>query len=252
MTGAQWISQAYSDFFKKQPWTWIAIAMILAVLSIIVFVIPVIGRIADSLLTPVFVAGIMNACRESEKGATVQIEMLFAGFSKKFKDLAILGAIHLGLVILITVLSVMIFVFTGIIFGLFSGSLMEISKFLSSLDVSNKDMWQDQFTNLGNIAIIVCVLLSFVATALSIIWMMFFFAPALIFFEQLKPLAAIKESFRGCLENVWPFFVYSVALLGLVIIALIPLGLGIIVFMPVFFISQYVSYRFVFGVAAAG
>jgi uncharacterized membrane protein len=63
----------------------------------------------------------------------------------------------------------------------------------------------------------------------------------------LAPVAAIKESFVGCLKNVVPFLIYGIVLLVLGIVAAIPLGLGWLVLGPVAIASIYVSYRDIYG-----
>jgi uncharacterized membrane protein len=92
------------------------------------------------------------------------------------------------------------------------------------------------------------VLAWLVAMALSIpIYMALWFAPALVVLRGLAPVAAVKESFVGCLKNVVPFLIYGIVLLVLGIVAAIPLGLGWLVLGPVAIASIYVSYRDIYG-----
>ena len=78
------------------------------------------------------------------------------------------------------------------------------------------------------------------------VYMALWFAPALVALNEVAPLAALRQSFGACLKNIVPFLVYGVAFFGLGIVAVIPLGLGMLVLMPVFFASVYASYRDVF------
>jgi uncharacterized membrane protein len=92
------------------------------------------------------------------------------------------------------------------------------------------------------------VLAWLVAMALSIpIYMALWFAPALVVLRGLAPVAAVKESFFGCLKNVVPFLIYGIVLLVLGIVAAIPLGLGWLVLGPVAIASIYVAYRDIYG-----
>jgi len=87
-----------------------------------------------------------------------------------------------------------------------------------------------------------------VALALSIpIYMALWFAPALVVLRRMAPVAAIRESFLGCLKNIVPFLVYSIVFLVLGIVASIPLGLGWLVLGPVTVASVYTAYRDIFG-----
>ena len=72
------------------------------------------------------------------------------------------------------------------------------------------------------------------------------FAPALVYFHNEPPLTALKVSFFACLKNWLPFLVYGVLLLILLLIAAIPLGLGLLVAGPMTLISGYTSYRDLF------
>jgi uncharacterized membrane protein len=63
----------------------------------------------------------------------------------------------------------------------------------------------------------------------------------------MPPVAALRESFFGCLKNVVPFLVYSIVFVVLGIVASIPLGLGWLVLGPITIASVYTAYRDIFG-----
>jgi uncharacterized membrane protein len=50
----------------------------------------------------------------------------------------------------------------------------------------------------------------------------------------------------GCLRNFIPFIVYGIVMTVLLIIALIPLGLGMLVWVPLAIASSYTAYRSIF------
>ena len=56
-------------------------------------------------------------------------------------------------------------------------------------------------------------------------------------------LEAMKASFSGCARNIWPFLLYGVVFLLLFIVALIPVGLGLLVVSPMIWTSIYTGYR---------
>ena len=78
------------------------------------------------------------------------------------------------------------------------------------------------------------------------LYMALWFAPSLIVFNNLKPLDAMKASFTGCLKNIVPFLFYSIVLLVLCMLAVIPFGLGFLVLGPVIVASIYTGYRDIF------
>jgi len=56
----------------------------------------------------------------------------------------------------------------------------------------------------------------------------------------------MKESFRGCLKNIIPFIIYGLVMFLAACVALIPFGLGMLVWIPVAVASNYVGYRRIF------
>jgi uncharacterized membrane protein len=74
------------------------------------------------------------------------------------------------------------------------------------------------------------------------------FAPMLVFFNGLTPLAALKASFHGSVRNLIPFALYSVILQVIGLIAsIIPFELGLIVLIPLGLTSMYTSYRDIYS-----
>ncbi|MBZ0097264.1 MAG: hypothetical protein K8H75_18075, partial [Sulfuricella sp.] len=53
-------------------------------------------------------------------------------------------------------------------------------------------------------------------------------------------------SFVGCLRNIWPFLVYGVIAFILMMIAMIPFGLGMLILVPVLNASIYLGYKDIF------
>ena len=69
------------------------------------------------------------------------------------------------------------------------------------------------------------------------------FAPLLVVFHDLTPVAAMKSSFIASWRNLMPFTVYGAAMLLLWILASIPLMLGFVVLLPVMACSVYTGYK---------
>ena len=76
--------------------------------------------------------------------------------------------------------------------------------------------------------------------------MAYWFAPALVMLGRLSPMDAAKESFMACLRNFLAFLVYGIVMGLLAIVAIIPLGLGLLVWVPVMIASTYAGYRQIF------
>jgi uncharacterized membrane protein len=74
----------------------------------------------------------------------------------------------------------------------------------------------------------------------------YWFAPALVIMHDVKPMAAMRESFLACFRNFMPFLVYGIIMFVLAIVAALPFGLGFLVLVPVAMASVYVQYRQIF------
>ena len=76
--------------------------------------------------------------------------------------------------------------------------------------------------------------------------MAIWFAPALVFFNNMPPVEALKASFNACLKNTLPFLVYGLIVMVLLFFATLPVGLGFLALIPALSGSVYVSYRDIF------
>lgn len=221
--GWAWIAEGF-ELFKKQPGMWIGIVLVFFVIMVALSVIPILGTIASFLLMPVLGGGMMLGCQSLERDGTLDMGHLLAGFKTQTGNLVALGAI--GIVgWIIVALPVIAIVGIGAFFGAGRG------------DVAGMGAIGGSFL-LGML----------VALALSIlVYMALWFAPALVALRGLAPVAAVKQSFTGCLRNIVPFLIYGLVVLVLSILATIPLALGWLVLGPVLVASIYVAYRDIYG-----
>ena len=220
--GLEWLKQGW-QLFVKNPGMWIAIAVILLVIVIVLSFIPVIGSLAANFLMPVFAGGILLGCKSLTEGGDFGIDSLFAGFRQNTTNLILVGVFYLVGVIAITVLVFLIgggAALTGGLIGHGPGVGVAMGGFFLAM-------------------LVMLVLLVPLAMA---VW----FAPALVVFRNVAPLEAMKASFFACLKNIVPFLVYGVILFVLCIVAMIPFGLGMLVMVPVMMGSVYASYVEIF------
>ncbi|HNQ57120.1 MAG: BPSS1780 family membrane protein [Candidatus Desulfobacillus denitrificans] len=220
--GIEWLKQGW-QLFTKNPGMWIAIAVILMVVFIVLSFIPVIGGLAAQFLMPVFAGGILLGCRSLSEGGEFGIDTLFAGFKQNTTNLVLVGVFYLVGVIAITVLVFLIgggAALTGGLIGRGPGVGMAIGGFFVAL----------------------LVMLALMVPLAMAVW----FAPALVVFRDIAPLEAMKASFFACLKNIVPFLVYGVIVFVLCVVAMIPFGLGMLVMVPVLMGALYSSYVEIF------
>lgn len=222
--GWSWIVDGF-NLFKESPVIWIALFFIYVLIAMVMSFIPLFGPIMAQLLAPVFMAGFMLGCKAIEEGEELEINHLFAGFKQHTSRLITVGGIYLtGIIVIIGI----VFVTTGSTALLGAGpehttpaSIAESGKLLGAL-------------------------LLMVAAMVPLV-MAYWFAPALVVFHDIQPVEAMKLSFNACLRNIFPFLVYSLISIVLMLLAMLPLGLGLLIMIPTITASLYTSYKDIFN-----
>jgi uncharacterized membrane protein len=224
--GIGWWSDAWA-LFAKNAGMWIVLALISFVIFVVLSVIPVLGAIAASLLTPVFVAGWMLAARKLDTGGSLAVGDLFSAFQDKLTPLLVLGALLLAASVLIF-LAVGALGFGAVMGTMAGGSQNSVGGVMAALGT-------------GMVALLVGLALG------ALVAMAFWFAPALVVFRNVAPVDAVRASFAANLKNLPAFLVFGVVYFVAAIVASIPFGLGWVVLVPLSVLTVYVSYRDVFG-----
>ncbi len=224
--GSAWIKEAYA-IFKRAPWIWIGIMVVMFVLFGVAMAIPLVGNVAISLFQPVFAAGLMVACRDSDEGRPVTIEHLFAGFKDSLGPLLTLGVLNL----------LMSAIVIGVTFLLGAAGLW------SKWDAIQKGTLAQNPTEMVTALATLSVVVTVAAVGITFVTLATWFAPALIILKGLNAVESIKASLLGCIRNLWPLTVFSLWILLWAILATIPIGLGWIVLLPVLILSGYTGYR---------
>ena len=215
--GWTWWRQGFA-IFRASPWMWMLMVVVLmgvflaagAVLgaigfsmmrspSVLILVSGVMG-LALSIVYPIFEGGLMLAARDTDEAEGPTVGHLFAGFSQSAGTLATVGG-------LLLVGNIVIQVVVGAVFG------MGFTKGAAG----------DPGAMIQQGALVFLIYL-----ALTIPLMMaFWFAPALVVFNGLSAIDAMRSSFVGCLKNIVPFLIYGLVGLGFGI--LLGLLLGILI-----------------------
>jgi uncharacterized membrane protein len=225
--GVKWVGDGW-PLFTKSPLMWILALIILVVIVVIVGLVPFIGSFALVIVKPVFYGGLFVACRAIERGGEFELEHLFAGFRTQLASLCLIGL--LLLVGMVLILLVFVF-FVG--FGILSTVIASGNTENLMAVVAGSAM----AILLGSL-----VTLALLVPLLAAYW----FAPALVIMHGVPPLDAMKASFGACLRNFMPFLLYSIVMLVLCIVAMIPFGMGLLVWIPLSMTSTYAAYRAIF------
>ena len=218
----EWLRQGWA-LFVANPGMWIVLTIVLMVLMVGLTLIPLIGALASNLLAPLLAAGLMRACQRVESGEPLDLSDLLSGFRHNSHQL-----ITLGLLVLVSLLLLFVVVVSlgggGVAAAILDGSPVGIGIAVGGL-----------------------LMAFFLSTVLMVpFFMALWFAPALIFFNNMAPVEALKASFNACVKNALAFLVYGVVVVTLLFFAALPAGLGLLVLVPVIAGSTYAAYRDVF------
>jgi len=202
--GAAWVGEGWR-LFRKAPLMWCVGTLLLFLASIILSLVPFVGSAAVQVLTPVYIGGLMVACRSLETGGEFEMDQLLAGFRERFGPLAIVGLVFLAGMIVIL-----------LVFALAAGFSV-IAGFLTG--AATPDDWPAALAG-SAVSIVIALLISLAlwVPLLAAYW----FAPALVILNHVAPLEAMKASFGACFRNFVPFLAYGLIMLGLAIVAIVP------------------------------
>ena len=232
--GTKWISQSFS-IFAKSPSIWVVIFMLYVAINLLLTSTSYLVLL-PTLLAPIFNAGFVYGARSADNEEMIQIDHLFYGFKLQFRNLFRLG-------VLFFIMNVMILVLLSIYIesAIDEDTMALLNQATNRYEVENLLLESPELLATFLKALMLGLMLSIPLIMAS--W----FAPALVMFNQLKPLPAILLSIKACNNNMLPFTVYGVLMLPLILLALMPFGLGLLIIFPVIIISQYVSYKSIFN-----
>jgi uncharacterized membrane protein len=218
-----WIVSGF-NLFKANPVMWIVILLIYLAIIIPISLIPVIGSVVSTLIAPVFAAGMMWGCKAVVLKQDLEINHLFEGFKKNTAQLISVGGIYMLSLLVIMVMLV-----------------MSLNKEVVELLMKGQEVSPEQAS-----AMMLPILLAmlFIVPILMAYW----YAPVLIGLHNLTAVEAMKLSFIACLKNMLPFLLYGLIFTVILVVAIIPFGLGLIVAIPVMMTSLYTSYVDVFNI----
>lgn len=228
--GWGWIADGFG-LFKRDPLIWIVNVVIVIAITLLLGFIPLLGSLAGYLLSPIFQGGLMLGCRAQENGEPLKVEHLFAGFKQNTSTLVAVGGLYILGGLLIGIVVMLLFFLTG---G--TGMLEMMSAAERGAEVTPGDM------PLGALLVVGLLGITLGTGLLMSVW----FAPALVVFHSLGALEAMKLSFRGCLRNLGPFLLYGLIAILLMIVAILPFGLGLLIMLPTLAASVYVGYQDIF------
>ena len=200
--GLRWAREGL-EILSAAPATWLGITVVFILIGVAVSMVPFAGMMW-SVAVPMHTGGLMLGCEALRQGRRLHLRHLFAGFEQPHvQPLAILGALYLAGTIAVFIPAVAVAVI-GMMSAMTVGA------------VSSGPGTALAFAVVGLVMLLVVVASFALAMA---VW----FAPALVVFDRLTAIDAMKASFHAAWRNILPFLVYVAALLGVGLIAAAPL-----------------------------
>jgi hypothetical protein len=234
--GWAWIVEGYA-LFRKSPAAWLGLVLLLFVSMKVLLRVPVLG-IVLVLLMPHFIVGLMEGCRALERGNRLELGHLLGGFRRNAAQLVTIGGISL----------VGNFAVMMIVASLGGDAITTLAKNMSQGAPVTPQLAQEMQAATRTVAHALLV-----GTAVSLpLLMALWYAPLLVYFNDLSPLPAAKLSFMACLKNIPAMLLYALAIMAGMFIAM-PLSIvlgqydfALVLLAPVVVPSIYASYKDIF------
>ena len=221
--GAQWIADGWA-LFRLHPWIWIVLGVINLVVSLILNSIPY-----ASALTAVFAVlwtgGMAAAAERCRTTGLVRIADVTEGMRAKLQPL-----------FAASVFAFLITVVCDLTGSRVSDGFSLLLKTVPSHQVSG--VWQD----VPWLSLLIYVVAAVGGT--MALWL----APPLIVLTDAAPVDALKQSFIAASRNVGATLIYGLIVAGLAIASLVTLGLGLLVIVPLIYLSTFAACRDLFSI----
>lgn len=221
----RWIAEA-AKLFRAEPLRWTGLLSVWMLLTLgLFFLLPPVSSLLALILQPALFGGLVLAARDQQAGLPLRTGHLLAAFKGSGRALVLVGvATMLAEIVSFTLLLAL-------------GFPQAVP-----LDANQEPDFQafvDQFQ--GKEALL---LLVFALSAL--IKSVFWFATPLLALHPMPAAHALRWSFYAWIANFLPMALFALMMTGFLLLAMLPSGLGMLVFVPVYALTQYTSYQAVF------
>jgi uncharacterized membrane protein len=235
--GAGWLLDGFG-YFTRGAGAWLIMTVIILIFLLLSMFIPVVNMLFI-FLSPVLMGGMLLGCRELDRGDSINVNHLFAGFSSNTGQLILLGLFHfIGLIIIMIISAIATLLSVGV------DAMNQIAtQMMDKMHSGDVHMMMEMSRELLLPALL--MLLYFALFYLPLL-MALWFAPALVMLDEQTGVDAMVNSFKGCVKNIVPYLVYGLVGLVFCILASIPMFLGWLVLFPMIVASIYLAYRDIF------
>jgi hypothetical protein len=243
--GARWLGEGWR-LFRAAPLGWLALVFAYWLIMTIVSLVPYAGIVAAAILVPAFSVGFMAAARAAERGARLELGLLFDGLRRSPRSQLVLGVAYF--LSLAAVLAATMLADDG-----------ALARWMLTGQRPPEEVLQsgEFFSALMTAALLYVPVM-----------MLFWFAPPLAAWHSTGAIKGLFFSAIACLMNWRAFLAYGIVtalvtlVMPFVVLSTLMVASGgalrvpvmslvfplLILLLPTLFASFYVSYRDVFGV----
>lgn len=233
--GTRWLGLGW-DLMKERFWMWIGVIIIYFIISIIISTIagfiPLLGPIISPFISSVLTAGIIAIAHQQYETRRMDVDNLFYGFYNK-RYLSIMGAYGISFLILL---------FGVILAMVVSGAAIIDIIYAASGDYSEEIVAEMMMNNSAGFSLFVIIIAIFGTISTAAYW----FAPALVLVNNYRAFPAVKASLAAVKANLSGGLLFFILLFFILVISIIPFGLGLLITLPLSYTAMYASYRDIF------
>ena len=254
--GLAWLAEAYA-MFSSARLAWAVLVMFYALMVLLIASIPFVGPVLIWVLKPLFSVGMLAAAWTQERGGRPALPQLFQGFKSNVPALVSLG------LVLVAGMAAAWYVTSLLDGGVLAELTQSRNAAVEAQDPKADERAIEALITSGRLqrSALIMVLLA-LPTFLAL-----FFAPALVVFQDVGPMAALGASLRAALANWRPLIIYALAIVALgplLVLTVIQIGITLfpstttiavirvalvvygLMFAATLQISDYVCYRDIF------
>lgn len=205
-------------------------------LSTLCVPIPLIGPLLPPLLLALLIGGLVTAADAQGRGEELHFRLLFEGFHRHLANLSLVGvfySIPLVFMHLLTLLALGGGLLAGVLGWSLGGRVSAIAGSLISMLAGLGAAWGVFFLLWG------------------LMLLALLFAPALIMLADAAPFDAMRASLSASLRNIGAIVLLAVVLYVLFVVALIPAGLGVLIYIPIVAGAVHAAYVDIFQAPVA-
>ncbi|OIQ86926.1 hypothetical protein GALL_312220 [mine drainage metagenome] len=246
-----WWGEGWKSFLRAPlPWTGMSLAML--VLLLVLRALPLGGLLSQWLSLPLFALGVVFAAflhkrwiqarTITPQGIPVEPEV-----EGTFSESAQYWKTRIGPLLLVSVLVLVLGGAFGAVLVLGLGALFGVG--LASMGALSHLMTPGagMMAGVGAMAGGMFTLMLLALLAIFLVSVAFWFVNTLVVLGGVQPWDAIRLSFKAGFANFGAIMLFTLLLIPIGFVAMIPFGLGLLVLLPVISGASYASYQDVFG-----